>query len=143
MESCPLCKNSMILVNEHHIIPQAAGGSTGPTIYICAMCHDGLHQCAIKVLAGNTAEANHIADNLFSDKKLAQRLIESIVQFTLKKKEGQVSEDILNYKLMLVVPGSWKKYIKILAKDSKTSIVNYIMNLIFREIKKNFPNFKN
>ena len=139
---CPLCKSNMILVNEHHIIPQATGGSMGPTVNICALCHDALHQCSIKVLAGNTVEANHIADNIFVNKKLAQELIQSIIQATLRKKEGQVSEKDFNYKLILALPGNSKKYLKIMAKERKLSIVNFIMKLILQEIKKNFPDFK-
>ena len=141
-DPCPLCSGSMILVNGHHIIPQAAGGSAGPVINICAQCHDGIHQCAIKVLAGKSAEANYIADSMFVNKKLAYDLIQSIVQSTLKKREGQVSENDFDYKLLLVFSGSAKKYLKILAKDSKMSIVNYVTGLIIREIKKRFPDFK-
>jgi len=132
----------MILINAHHIIPQAAGGSAGPVINICAQCHDGIHQCAIKVLAGKSAEANHIADNIFSNKKLAYDLIQSIVQSTLKKREGQISEKDFDYKLLLVFPGHSKKYLKILAKDAGMSIVNYVTELTIREIKKRFPDFK-
>lgn len=141
-EACPLCKSSMVLVNEHHVTPQAAGGANGPTINICAMCHDGLHQCAVKVLAGKSAEANHIADSLFSNKKLAYDLIQSIVHATLKKKEGQIPDESFDYKLLLVFPGASKKYLKILAKDARMSIVDYVTGLILREIKKKFPDFK-
>lgn len=138
MNECPLCKNSMILVNSHHIVPQAAGGSSGPVIDVCAQCHDGIHQCAIKVLAGKSAEANHIADNMFTNKKLAYDLIQSVVQATLKKREGQVSEKDFDYKLLLVFPGTSKKYLKILAKEARMSIVNYVTELIMREIRKRF-----
>jgi hypothetical protein len=41
--TCGICPNITDSVNNHHVIPQAAGGTDGPTIDICANCHDAVH----------------------------------------------------------------------------------------------------
>jgi len=33
-------------VDEHHVIPQSAGGTKGPTKPLCVACHDGIHKVA-------------------------------------------------------------------------------------------------
>lgn len=42
---CWICKSPNSL-HEHHIIPRAYGGSDGPTVTLCATCHNGIHHVA-------------------------------------------------------------------------------------------------
>ena len=44
-EKCYLCPNTFTL-EEHHEIPQASGGKNGPTHWLCASCHSGIHYLA-------------------------------------------------------------------------------------------------
>lgn len=42
---CWVCKNPSSL-HEHHVVPQAYGGRDGPTVTLCASCHNGVHHVA-------------------------------------------------------------------------------------------------
>jgi len=139
---CPACLKEKVMVEEHHEIPQAAGGSDGSTIQICTECHEAVHLCARKFLSGKGAEAQKIADSVFSNKSLANRLIKSAVQHTLLKRDGKIHEDDLEYKLNLVFPGKIRRYLEVLSKNSRMGINKYITKLITDHIKSSFPKTK-
>lgn len=42
---CWICTSPSSL-HEHHIVPRAYGGSDGPTVTLCATCHNGIHHVA-------------------------------------------------------------------------------------------------
>lgn len=42
---CWICLSPSSL-HEHHIVPRAYGGSDGPTVTLCATCHNGIHHVA-------------------------------------------------------------------------------------------------
>jgi hypothetical protein len=45
MKICPVCKNSYVTGDNHHIVPQhLKGGKDLPTIDICSGCHQTLHR---------------------------------------------------------------------------------------------------
>lgn len=45
LDHCWVCTDTSSL-HEHHIIPQAYGGVDGPTVTLCATCHNGVHHVA-------------------------------------------------------------------------------------------------
>lgn len=45
LEHCWVCDSPSSL-HEHHMIPQAYGGTDGPTVTLCASCHNGVHHVA-------------------------------------------------------------------------------------------------
>ena len=45
LNHCWVCDDVSSL-HEHHIIPQAYGGVDGPTVTLCATCHNGVHHVA-------------------------------------------------------------------------------------------------
>lgn len=47
---CGICPVEHTSKNSHHIVPQAAGGTDGPTIDICANCHDAVHAEISRIL---------------------------------------------------------------------------------------------
>lgn len=60
LDHCWVCTDSSSL-HEHHIIPQAYGGVDGPTVTLCATCHNGVHHVAdgreeMKPTSWNTKE---------------------------------------------------------------------------------------
>lgn len=136
---CPICLEEKVLIHEHHIIPQSAGGSSGPTIDICSQCHDALHLCATKILAGKGAEAQIIAGNIFKDKKLSQDLVKSIIKHRLLKKDGKIPDENLELKMTLVFPAAIRRYLEVLSKNSKTGMNTYVTYLIKNHIKSKFP----
>jgi hypothetical protein len=42
-------------INEHHVVPQAKGGTDGPTVDLCANCHTRVHSIAKSMVAGKKA----------------------------------------------------------------------------------------
>lgn len=50
---CHICQCQDPLLEEHHIVPQAVGGATLPTILICSGCHTKLHKQAVNIIAKN------------------------------------------------------------------------------------------
>lgn len=42
LDHCWVCLENVSL-HEHHIIPQCYGGTDGPTVTLCATCHNGVH----------------------------------------------------------------------------------------------------
>jgi hypothetical protein len=49
--SCYICGEEAA-INEHHIVPQAKGGTEGPTVELCATCHLRVHSVAKAMVAG-------------------------------------------------------------------------------------------
>jgi len=141
-KKCPLCLRQKILINEHHIQPQATGGTSGPTIFICTECHDAVHACAVKFLSNKKAEAQAISENIFKNKKLANELVKSVIKYSIRKRDGDINIDDLDYKVVLVLPGSIKKYLEVLAKDSQMGIAKFITNIILNYVKRRFPKVK-
>lgn len=142
--TCPLCNKAKPgqLIQEHHKIPRAAGGESGSTIFICTECHTALHLCATKILAGKGSEAQQVAQNIFQNKAEAKRLIVSIVKNTLRKREGYIPDEQLEYKVTLVFPGAIRRCFEILSKDNKVSINKVVESIVIDYIRKKFPNFK-
>jgi len=142
MAVCPLCDRKKPIIHEHHEIPRATGGTSGPTIFLCGECHEAVHTCARRVLSGKGIIAQDIAKATFKNQALAQDLIKSIVVHTLRKKEGKIPDKLLEYKMTLVLPGEVRRYIEVLSKDNRTSMMNYVTNLVLTHIKKKFPSVK-
>lgn len=139
MKICPLCNKKKAIINEHHEIPRASGGENGPTIFICSECHDALHICARNILSGKGVQAQDIAKATFVNRKKSHELIKTIITHTLRKKEGKIPDSKLEYKVNLVFPGEIRRCLEILAKDHKTSMVNYLNKLVMNHIKRKFP----
>lgn len=41
----PICAScgSTTEIHEHHLVPRVRGGENGPTIWLCATCHESVH----------------------------------------------------------------------------------------------------
>ncbi len=60
------------VLNAHHVIPQAFGGTKGPTVNLCSADHDLLHLLAQKLIAKKEQEAKALI--LRCDQSNRQRL---------------------------------------------------------------------
>lgn len=47
LEGCWICGLTSSL-EEHHIVPRTYGGSNGPTITLCSICHTAIHNLSFK-----------------------------------------------------------------------------------------------
>jgi len=48
---CGICFQDKRATNNHHLIPQSAGGKDGPTKDICSDCHEDVHAEISRILA--------------------------------------------------------------------------------------------
>jgi len=60
---CPICDGTFAALHRHHIVPQAAQRMSlkaehgeGPTLDLCATCHNNLHGQAVAILAGSSKQ---------------------------------------------------------------------------------------
>jgi hypothetical protein len=49
--TCHICRKLTLMIDEHHVWPQAAGGENGPTVDLCSSCHSGIHRAALNLLS--------------------------------------------------------------------------------------------
>lgn len=138
---CPICFKEKLLIEEHHEIPRASGGISGPTIMLCSECHKSIHLCARKILAHKGSEIYEITKS-FYNKSLAKDLIKSIVVNSLRKLEGKIPDKELTYTVTLEFPGKIRRFLEILCKDNKQSIKKFLENIILNYINNKFPNNK-
>jgi hypothetical protein len=90
---CPICDGTFAALHRHHIVPQAAQRMSlkaehgeGPTLDLCAACHNGLHSQAVAILAGSSKQC-------FTPKQYAKakRYVGIIVAATQRDREAQIS----------------------------------------------------
>lgn len=92
---CHVCERDIPtgLANEHHVVPQAAGGKDGPREYLCPTCHDTVHRAAEKMLGGRLSDAEEQAAILYRSPATRRRLyhLASIVAREMeRKKRGEL-----------------------------------------------------
>lgn len=51
MERCSICESIVEIPHYHHVVPQARGGTDGPTVVLCPSCHNCLHANALGVIS--------------------------------------------------------------------------------------------
>jgi hypothetical protein len=87
---CPICDGTFAALHRHHIVPQAAQRMSlkaehgeGPTLDLCAACHNGLHSQALAILAGSSKQC-------FTPKQYAKakRYVGIIVAATQRDKDA-------------------------------------------------------
>lgn len=69
-------RTSTALGNEHHVVPRAAGGSGGETIYLCANCHNLIHRLAEALIHNRAADLIDQVGLLHPAAAVQQRLME-------------------------------------------------------------------
>lgn len=53
--------NSELSLHQHHVVPREYGGSRGPTVTLCATCHNFIHAISTKVwVSKDTSYLNKI-----------------------------------------------------------------------------------
>lgn len=66
---CVGCDSTLTEI--HHLIPQAKGGTLGPTVWLCSTCHDIVHAQA-RVLLSNNPETRK--KSYYPNEEIRQRL---------------------------------------------------------------------
>ena len=81
------------LAEEHHVTPQAAHGTDGQTVFLCAGCHSTIHTLANKLKAGKQSIYLDLLSQGFtsvSQRKRAQYLIQEISRALALKAAGEL-----------------------------------------------------
>jgi hypothetical protein len=96
MLKCLIC-NTNLSVQEHHLIPQAAGGITGPVVPLCANHHQAIHHVALSVISKNSKQT----DKIFTDEQMirAKPLINFIVIFMQRARDDPNMDQLMTLTL--------------------------------------------
>jgi hypothetical protein len=123
--SCFVCGEPASL-NEHHIIPQAKGGTEGPTVDLCANCHSRIHSSARAMLRGKSPDK--FLDGLDEDAKdRALGLAQVIVAADTRENSNRLLSVILD-------DPCYMKALKLFQRDSGFSSQAAAVNGLLREI---------
>lgn len=135
---------------EHHVVPQAAGGKDGPTAQLCAGCHHALHRLADMMRSGKAGLAEDSAAIAYPDPKVRERafaLAKTVVEFMVLKRDGQV-ETNQPCRVMIELPIPVKLAAQMIANDHrgpkgrKLGLAAWIAGLVKREVYNRYPHLR-
>lgn len=123
MTCCVVCqKTEDSCLHEHHVIPQANGGTNGPTVMLCAEHHNMIHKVAVKILTlirnGKEPEFTWPANH--GDTNIAKYLVGEIVTSTLSTKTKK-------YKVILEFDQVQRDMLDLLKQELGVSSINKVL----------------
>lgn len=133
MKHCFICNDPLAFSQDHHIIPQAAGGKAGPKQAICGGCHNDLHRLIEIIIKNGSNYAIQIARGTYSANKAKVILkyahigAKHIIMY--KKNPMDDSPFLLN------LNEKEKQALKQIALDNNTSMQKWVYNLITNILK--------
>ena len=147
LDHCWVCKRKFIshggtdpsvILNTHHIVPQANGGENGPTVTLCSAHHDLLHAVAVQILAH--APPAEVAASFLDNLPALQHtricyLSGVVVQSTL----AVAADPNKKAKYTVDLSGAERKMVMELAKYRRLSISALLRNLVREEHTRLFP----
>lgn len=78
---CFICTVQTPILDEHHIIPQFAGGQAGPTVHLCSTCHSGIHRQALNLLSKKAKRVQYFTEEQMQRAKpLVQQIVIALQQ---------------------------------------------------------------
>ena len=93
---CFICLEQTPILDEHHVWPQLADGSSGPTVNLCSRCHSGIHRQALNIVAVKAQRRQYFtAAQIERARPLVQYLVIALTQ----AREGKIP----NHKTNLVI----------------------------------------
>jgi hypothetical protein len=113
-KKCFVC-DSMELVEDHHVIPRARGGSAGPEIPLCVLCHTKSHKYAL----------SKKDPDLIKDPKL--RKVVKVIKLATRKLDHA---DF--YRMNVKVPDKLHTVLKLDAKSKKISMETLIVKVLLQ-----------
>ena len=130
--SCPICLNTNLKLQKHHIIPKEYGGpEDGPLLDVCATCHLNIHY---------TAEAEY--DNREANYLLPEQAVRAALYITAIKKakdnfeQANGGQNILRKVIIELPTTELTKLHKAKSVAGFKSLQKYMQHLISREIGK-------
>lgn len=145
------------LLNEHHVIPQAAGGSDEQSnkYNLCTGCHQSLHMVSFALMnPKKSGSTNDILMSLFPDSPSKRQKVFELARFVAKafieKKESKKPKDEFSEdQIIISLPYKYKKLLQLAAGENinpKTNrplgLSSYLKIILCEHLKKKFPLLK-
>jgi hypothetical protein len=138
---CYACGDVKALAHrdEHHRIPQSAGGTDADKIDLCKMCHQGLHALAYAFKnPKRKGEIDHILSAWARQETKAK--IAELAMFVVKAEvaKADTPENFEDEEKTITFPLTKKEYLKILfaAKDRRVSVSNFVKDIVLKQVEK-------
>ena len=128
-----VCGVGTASTDEHHIVPQNAGGTDGPTVSLCANCHNAIHVAARRMRSGKSGEEflAHLDDE---SRQRAATLVKCIIIA-----ENNRSEDSHRPMLTVVLhDAAYLRALDLLVRDRGFGSREKAVNGILREIARGY-----
>jgi hypothetical protein len=132
---------------QHHVVPQAAGGTDGETRQLCAGCHANLHRLADMMLGGRAGWAEDSAAMLYPDPTVRERafaLAKTVTEFMVLKRDGAVA-DGRPARVLIELPVKVKLAAQMIANEHRGSkgrnlgLATWIAALVKAEVYRRYP----
>jgi predicted component of type VI protein secretion system len=112
---CPESAPAHPVLEEHHIVMQAAGGKELPTIRICANCHGNLHRQADNILARSIKNVDKKEFFAPAEMKRARPYIIAAMKSILATRETNMGEtEVL---VSIKIPREFRNTLHVLKTD--------------------------
>lgn len=121
--------------NQHHVIPQANGGSDGPTVSLCSAHHDLLHAVATQVLASKPF-AHLLGDLTGTDQSAKIQYLASVV---VRSTVAVADDPNKPAQITLALSGPERAMLRRLANLNDMSMANVLRSLLALEYQRRFP----
>lgn len=125
-EKCYICETISPSCESHHIWPRFAGGESGPTVWLCANCHTGIHRQALNLLSKTASRKCYFTT---AQLERAKPLIQYLVMALREAKENKNDQQMMNVGLKL--PAGFLAVLHSLKADAGfKSMDQFIANII-------------
>lgn len=149
---CRVCNDVVPVTFEqqHHVIPQAAGGKDGQKVQLCSGCHANLHRLADMMCSGKAGLAEDSAAIAYPDPKTRERafaLAKTVVEYMVLKRDGKVETD-QPCRVMIELPIPVKLAAQMIANDHrgpkgrKLGLATWIAALVKAEVYRRYPHLR-
>ncbi len=142
--NCYICSEltRIELKEDHHVNPQATGGSDGKQERLCLRCHKIMHIIAKLLLDGKSGSIRDILQETLPNNVKAQKKLSNlsfiVYQQLQLKKEGKLTVDI--EKITIEISSNTKQLLKLIAIDTGKSMTKLTTDIINNFVKRRYPN---
>jgi len=140
---CNVCSKtySMLLHNDHHIIPKECGGEE--TVILCVGCHQVVHYLAYRLVSNDTNIESMVGAYLDSEgvkdiKTAANKMInyiQIVAKYMIMLKKGEIETPKKKKKLEINLNQSYKTGLKQLAKNKGIGMEKYALIVLLDHLK--------
>ena len=146
---CHIC-NAIVPITfdqQHHVVPQAAGGTNGQTVQLCSGCHHNLHRLADMLVGGRAALAEDSAEIAYPDPHVRERafaLAKTAAEYMVLKRDGAV-ETGRPARVIVELPIDIKLAAQMIANEHRSAkgrrlgLATWMAALVKREVYARYP----